>query len=197
MFLNILKAMFGGDRNVISETAGVFAVNKELQAQRDQAQTSTAVDQFGKEFQSTNRQHWFDRLMDGVNRLPRPTMALGIIGLFISAMVNPIWFSERMVGIALIPDPMWWLLGAIVAFYFGGRHQSKVQNFSVERQMAGVEAVVASRRMLNEMNDEQDKENELLQANISEDEIKADLLAADHDDNAVLAAWKDKERAGH
>jgi hypothetical protein len=24
-----------------------------------------------------------------------------------------------------VPEPLWWLLGAIVSFYFGARHQSK------------------------------------------------------------------------
>jgi hypothetical protein len=34
-----------------------------------------------------------------------------------------------MTGIALVPDPLWWLLGAIVSFYFGARYQSKGQDF--------------------------------------------------------------------
>ena len=46
-------------------------------------------------------------------------MAIGTIGLFVSAMIDPIWFASRMQGIALVPEPLWWLLGAIVSFYFG------------------------------------------------------------------------------
>lgn len=63
--------------------------------------------------------------MDGLNRLPRPALALGTLGLFVSAMVAPLWFAERMQGIALVPEPLWWLLGVIVSFYFGARHQVK------------------------------------------------------------------------
>ena len=44
-------------------------------------------------------------------------------------MVEPIWFSQRMQGIALVPEPLWWLMGAIVSFYFGARHQTKSQEF--------------------------------------------------------------------
>jgi hypothetical protein len=67
--------------------------------------------------------------MDALNRVPRPAMALGTLGLFIAAMVDPVWFSERMQGLALVPEPLWWLLGAIVSFYFGARHQAKGQEF--------------------------------------------------------------------
>jgi hypothetical protein len=67
--------------------------------------------------------------MDGVNRLPRPALALGTMGLFIAAMIDPVWFAARMQGIALVPEPLWWLLGVIVSFYFGARHQFKGQNF--------------------------------------------------------------------
>ena len=63
----------------------------------------------------------FDRLMDGLNRLPRPMMALGTLGLFVYAMADPAGFGLRMEGLAYVPDPLWWLLGAIVGFYFGAR----------------------------------------------------------------------------
>ena len=36
-------------------------------------------------------------------------------------MVNPIWFASRMQGIALVPQPLWWLMGAIVSSYFVAR----------------------------------------------------------------------------
>jgi hypothetical protein len=48
-------------------------------------------------------------------------MALGTIGLFVFAMADPQAFAARMVGLAEVPEPLWWLLGAIVGFYFGAR----------------------------------------------------------------------------
>jgi hypothetical protein len=65
------------------------------------------------------------------------------LGLFVAAMVDPIWFASRMQGIALVPEPLWWLLGAIVSFYFGARHQAKGQEFrrSVAETMAQAGAV--------------------------------------------------------
>ena len=71
----------------------------------------------------------FDRFMDGLNRLPRPFLAFGVLGLFVAALVDPVWFAARMQGIALVPEPLWWLLGVIVSFYFGARHQAKGHAF--------------------------------------------------------------------
>lgn len=124
----LFRLIFGGGRNVIRETAEVFTENREAGAQRAASTQSEAMAQFGAEF-VIERKGWFDRFMDGLNRVPRPALALGTLGLFVTAMVDPLWFSQRMQGIALVPEPLWWLLGVIVSFYFGARHQSKSQEF--------------------------------------------------------------------
>ena len=120
--------LFGGGRNVIRETAEVFRVNAESDASREAAYRAAALAQFGAEFRPRARGA-FDKFMDGLNRVPRPAMAFGTIGLLVAAMVDPVWFAARMQGIALVPEPLWWLTGAIVSFYFGARHQAKGQDF--------------------------------------------------------------------
>jgi Holin of 3TMs, for gene-transfer release len=125
---DILSVLFGGGRNVLRETAGVFAENAEAGAERARAVQGQAMQQFGAEFARPER-GGFDRFMDGVNRVPRPALALGTLGLFVAAMVDPLWFAARMQGIALVPEPLWWLLGVIVSFYFGARQQRKTQDF--------------------------------------------------------------------
>ena len=125
---DIFAIVFGGGRNVLRETVEVFAENAEAGAQRAHSVQGQAMSQFGAEF-AVPRQGGFDRFMDGLNRLPRPALALGTLGLFVSAMVDPLWFAARMQGIALVPEPLWWLLGVIVSFYFGARHQRKNQDF--------------------------------------------------------------------
>lgn len=131
MIGKFMAMLFGGGRNVVKETAEVFRENAEAGAQRAVQVQMGALDQFAAEF-AVPRRGLFDRFMDGVNRLPRPALALGTLGLFVVAMVDPIWFSARMQGIALVPEPLWWLLGVIVSFYFGARHQLKTQNFQRE-----------------------------------------------------------------
>lgn len=135
----VFDVVFGNNRNVLRETVEVFRENAETGAMRSAETQAQAMTQYGAEF-ALARAGWFDRLMDGVNRLPRPMLALGTLGLFISAMVNPLWFSERMQGIALVPEPLWWLLGVIVSFYFGARHQVKSQEFT--KQIVGTMAQV-------------------------------------------------------
>ncbi|HSF64929.1 MAG TPA: holin family protein [Paracoccaceae bacterium] len=79
-----------------------------------------ALRQLGEEYGHPSL-GWFDRLVNGLNRLPRPMLAFGTLGLFVYAMVDPVQFAQRMVGLNAVPEPLWWLLGAVVAFYFGAR----------------------------------------------------------------------------
>lgn len=148
-----LSLIFGGGRNAIKETVEVFRENAEAGASRDHSLQTAVLKQFAAEF-SVPRKGLFDRLMDALNRVPRPALALGTLGLFVSAMYDPIWFASRMQGIALVPEPLWWLLGAIVSFYFGARHQAKGQDFqrSIADTMArapGVKDNIASLQALN------------------------------------------------
>ena len=144
----LMALLFGGGRNAVRETVEVFRPNVEAGEVRDAARAAAALGQFAAEFGGARR-GWFDRAIDGLNRLPRPMLAFGTLGLFVAAMAEPVWFAARMQGIALIPEPLWWLMGAIVSFYFGARHQTKTQDF--QRDMAAtlvrakeVEAAVAA-----------------------------------------------------
>ncbi len=150
MIGRVLDALFGSG-NVIKETAEVFRVNAEADAVRAVTVQGAALEQFGREFMIPRKSR-FDSVMDGINRIPRPALALGTIGLFVSAMVQPVWFAERMTGIALVPEPLWWLLGVIVSFYFGARHQAKGQEFQRElaQTISRVPQVTQSLDMLAE-----------------------------------------------
>ncbi|MCV6583980.1 MAG: holin family protein [Marinibacterium sp.] len=145
LFHMIFGGLFGGGRNVIAETAEVFRENAEAGAQRAHDYDAATLAQFAGEFGGAD-QGWFDSLVDGVNRLPRPLLALSVILLFASAMVDPVWFSARMQGLSLVPEPLWWLMGVIVSFYFGARHQAKAQQFqrSLAETMARVPQVVGN-----------------------------------------------------
>lgn len=132
----IFGAVFGGGRNVIAETAEVFRPNAEAADQRSAAAQSAALRQMAAEFGGV--QGPWGRFVDGLNRLPRPAMAFGCIFLFASAMHDPIWFAERMQGLALVPEPLWALMGAIVAFYFGAREMHKFRGASMQKEAARI-----------------------------------------------------------
>lgn len=64
---------------------------------------------------------WFDRVVNGLNRLPRPLMALGTIALLALAMADPAGFARRMLALKSMPEELWWLTGGVITFYFGAR----------------------------------------------------------------------------
>ena len=131
----LLTLIFGDGRNVIAETAEVFRERRQGRRPRRRAADGGAGTARGRVRQPRRA---FRPVIDGLNRIPRPAMAFGTLALFVSAMVDPVWFSERMQGIQLVPEPLWWLLGAIVSFYFGARHQAKGQEF--QRSLAATMA---------------------------------------------------------
>jgi len=100
--------------------AEVFTPSATKQMELSAAAQAGALAQFGAEFSDPGATG-FDRLVNGLNRLPRPMLAFGTLALFGYAMVDPASFGERMVGLDLVPEPLWWLLAAVVGFYFGAR----------------------------------------------------------------------------
>jgi len=130
--ISFLGALFGGGRNVIAETAEVFRPNAEAADAREASFQQAALQQLASEFGHSCG--WWGQLINGLNRLPRPAMAFGCIFLFWSAMADPIWFAERMQGLALVPEPLWALMGAIVAFYFGARELHKFRGGTMQKE---------------------------------------------------------------
>lgn len=124
--MGLIDKLLGGAATVTAAgnaargLAEVFTPNATAGAELSQAAYLAALGELGKEFELQPAGP-FDRLMNGLNRLPRPTLALGTLGLFVYAMAAPASFAVRMQGLQTVPEPLWWLLGAIVSFYFGAR----------------------------------------------------------------------------
>ena len=153
----------------------------ELAADIHQATLATAAAEF--QFSGDN---WFDRMINGINRLPRPFLALGTLGLFIYAMRDPVGFAERMVGLQEVPEPLWWLLGVIVSFYFGARHQVKSQEF--QREIAGtVSRVPEVVRNIDDIREALPAEHSPAAA--PQAVLLAPVKEADAEANAALADW--------
>jgi hypothetical protein len=184
----VFQVMFGGG-NVVRDTVEVFRENAEAGGARGAQVQMQAMRQYGDEF-AVPRQGAFDRFMDGVNRLPRPMLALGTLGLFVTAMVDPLWFSQRMQGIALVPEPLWWLLGVIVSFYFGARHQVKSQQFQREivGTMAAVPQVMENIKALKELRAQD------VGAASTQGENRLTVALILPDNNAALEAWQRRRK---
>jgi hypothetical protein len=104
----------------VREVSKVFTENATRRMELEAGAQAAALAQHSAEFAGAGT-GWFDRLVNGLNRLPRPMLAFGTLALFGYAMVDPQGFGARMTGLNQVPEPLWWLLGAIVGFYFGAR----------------------------------------------------------------------------
>ena len=124
--MGMISNLFGSANAVTAlgtaarDVAEVFTPSATRQMELSAEAQMAALRQLGAEYSDPGL-GWFDRMVNGLNRLPRPMLAFGTLGLFVYAMVEPASFGERMVGLNLVPDPLWWLLGAVVGFYFGAR----------------------------------------------------------------------------
>lgn len=127
--------------DAVKGVAEVFVPSATKRMELSAQAQAVALEQFGDEFVHASTSG-FDRLVNGLNRLPRPLLAFGTIGLFVYAMVDPPDFALRMVGLNAVPEPLWWLLGAVVAFYFGARETHYFRNRPVSVP-AGVTASAA------------------------------------------------------
>jgi hypothetical protein len=181
----VIELVFGNGGEMVRDTVEVFRENAEKGAQRSAEAQDQAMAQYAAEF-AIERKGGFDRFMDGLNRVPRPSLALGTLGLFVAAMVDPIWFAARMQGIALVPEPLWWLLGVIVSFYFGARHQVKTQEFqrSIVRTIAQVPQVVGNIRSINALH------HDSVKVAATGDDSALSLAAIEAAENPALEEWR-------
>ena len=120
--------------NAATNVTEIFRENATRRMELDEEAYGQAITQLSAEFGAARR-GWFDDIMNGMNRLPRPFLTLGTLGLFVYAMVEPVGFSQRMVGLQTVPEPLWWLLGAIVSFYFGAREAHYFRNRSFPQRI--------------------------------------------------------------
>jgi hypothetical protein len=136
--MGMMGSLLGAGRAAgrIGDVAEVFVGNRAERDAADAERFNQALEEYGREF-AAQPTGGFDRFVNSMNRLPRPTLTLGTIGLFVYAMIDPPGFSERMQGLALIPGPLWWLMGAIVSFYFGARelHHFRSRNVATMQRV--------------------------------------------------------------
>lgn len=142
----ILATLFGGNRNAVAEVAEVFRVNAEAASARGHDLDAAALNQFAAEFSSRANRTWWDSLVDGLNRLPRPAFTLGVFLLLVWTVRDPAFMAEVFTAWAIIPTPVWALITVVVTFFFGGRAQVKDLDF--QRDMAGL--VARSRAVLTQ-----------------------------------------------
>ena len=63
----------------------------------------------------------FRSFLDSLNHLPGPIVVITTTVMIGFAMISPDAFAARMNGLNQVPEPLWWLMGGLVSFYFGTR----------------------------------------------------------------------------
>ena len=101
MIRSLFGLLFGGAREAralgqtVTSVAEVFRPNATRALELGHDAYKAAHASHSAEFQYA-RGGWFDSLVNGLNRLPRPLLALGTLGLFVYAMADPDGFAVRM-----------------------------------------------------------------------------------------------------
>ena len=173
------------------ELVEVFKPNAENQAERGHRermevsrQDLASLEQFAAEFKSKRTSTTWDSFVDGLNRLPRPLITLGILGLFILAPADPIRFLEIARAYQIMPEGFWALLSIIIAFYFGGRMQVTRQQMAISGgALDAAKEIVRVRKAFHELAEEDQPTTE----RVYQEAVRT--AEPDKRANRVVSAW--------
>ncbi|GGB93544.1 hypothetical protein GCM10011352_19490 [Marinobacterium zhoushanense] len=157
---NFITDIFSGGK----EVAEVFVENRENRGQRlheqqlaDVERDRASLEQFSAEFHNRLHRTWWDSLVDGLNRLPRPLLTVAVLSFFVLAPIDPERFLLIAKSFELMPPGYWALLSVIISFYFGGRMQLKAQDLKLRKDaVTAAKELIAMKREFRQLADEQE-----------------------------------------
>ena len=114
------NALFGSsDKGIVTEVSD--AVDKWVPSETTRHRMSIEDMQAGDSSQASARgmqlrshDSWFDILIDGLNRLPRPIITFWVIGVLFGIVPIPVHWE-------MIPPMVWNVIWTVVTFWFGAR----------------------------------------------------------------------------
>lgn len=181
------RTLFGSNRNAIAETAEVFIANAENNAARAAEIDHATLAQYAAEFHTRNNRTLFDSIVDGLNRLVRPTVTLGLLLPIPATIIDPDGMRTVWLSLSLLPEMYWALLFAVIPFYFSGRMQIKGQDFNRSMQEAAARAMTyLNNRDVQAPNDGVD--------DIEESPEEIDVPDVTVPTNDALAAWQSEKK---
>lgn len=155
---------------IVGELLGKFLGYKSDQEANRHTETIAPYNEFSAEFRQLTKRTWWDSFIDGLNRLPRPTIVSLVIGYFLTSWMDPEQFAVINAGLATVPSPMWYVLSAIIGFYFAARELHK---FRTEGRST-FESAVRSAKELAEL--KANSVHDSVQKNVPELAHKADAI---------------------
>lgn len=119
--LNLFAGGIGQTVQGVSRGIATFTGDKVQREASVHDEQMTAMNQMASEFQYRGDRTWFDSLIDGLNRLPRPVIAFGTIGLFVWCIVDPSEFTVAMLALGVMPEWLAIVIAQVILLYMGGR----------------------------------------------------------------------------
>lgn len=129
MIGKLLTSIFGAGLEPVNKIIRTVAGDKAEREEYAADENIAAKTQFAAEFQNYTYRTWWDSLMDGMNRLPRPLIVFSVLYMFFMAYNDPAKFSVVMAALALVPQPLWDMLYLIIGFYLPSRVLEKLPAF--------------------------------------------------------------------
>ncbi|MCP4158858.1 MAG: hypothetical protein GY760_02185 [Deltaproteobacteria bacterium] len=123
IFGKVVKSVSEGVNSVVQTFTG-SEKERDLHKHNEYVNTQKS---FSSEFHSRNRRTLWDSFWDGINRMPRPLFVVLIVAYFILSYVNPEEFQILNLGLSTVPEKMWYVLSAIIGFYFCARELHKIR----------------------------------------------------------------------
>lgn len=111
--------------NTVVDVTKVFKGSESDRENNTHQQYLASMQAFSNEFApKQNRTKW-DSFWDGINRMPRPLIVIAIFSYFGLSYYSPTEFQALNVALDTVPEQMWWIMTAVVSFYFAAREFQK------------------------------------------------------------------------
>lgn len=152
--IEIIKILLSG---IVKRIPNIFGDRSNRERYQHES-LAAAMEQFAAEF-LVPRQTWYGRLIDALNRLPRPIIVAHVIASFWYLILWPEDFGLLMAKLALAPEWYAYLVLGVLLFWFGGRPFEKTFSAKFDRKKfeAGLEIIrkmEAEKRYREDMEDE-------------------------------------------
>lgn len=146
----LLKLLGGSALDSIGNLAGRFFGNKEKRDDQAADADSKVLEEYSAEnLQVRDNRTLFDSLVDGLNRLVRPTGFFLTVWVFVWPLWNMENFQSAMVSYTAIPD---WLAGLVItvwSLFFTGRFLEKRMSFKAKTS-GDIADVLASQKAIHQ-----------------------------------------------
>ena len=121
----LIKLLGGGALKSVDSILGRFVKNKDAAEANIHSEQMSASESMAAEFQHRENRTWWDSLIDGINRLPRPLMVFEALALLHWAVIDPLGFAATMTALNTVPEWLALVIAQVILLYMGGRMLDK------------------------------------------------------------------------